>query len=260
MESLQFKISSRKNRSVFAPSDLLEIYLVGIPIASPTGERIPDSTIEFYIRSSVDEVEKYFGIQLTKKVLTESLDFERTSFQQWGFIKVTNPIHELLELKGAYANVSEIVYPKDWFSIRKTTREEYAERNIRLVPNSSLEIATNIAFSAITPLYGIFNYDNLPNYWRIKYISGFFKIPNDLLNVIGKLASINIFHNMGDLVLGAGVASISIGLDGLSQSIGTTSSATNAAYGSRISGYEGDLKKLIPKIKSQYGQYNLEVV
>ena len=77
--------------------------------------------------------------------------------------------------------------------------------------------------------------DNIfPNYWHAKYLTGFKKIPNDLLNVLGMLASINVLNIAGDIILGAGIASYSLSLDGLSQSISSTSSATNSGYGARI--------------------------
>ena len=92
----------------------------------------------------------------------------------------------------------------------------------------------------------------MPNYWKMKYVSGFDLVPPDLIEAIGKMAAICIFHPLGDLILGAGIASASLSLDGLSQSVSTTSSATNAGYGSRILGYTNDLKQAIPRLKATY--------
>jgi len=78
--------------------------------------------------------------------------------------------------------------------------------------------------------------------------------------VIGKLAAINIFHQLGDIILGAGIASQSLGIDGLSQSISTTSSATNAGYGARITGYLADLKQARVDLKNKYDGNALTVL
>lgn len=59
-------------------------------------------------------------------------------------------------------------------------------------------------------------------------------MPMDLINLTGKLATFGPLGIAGDLILGAGIAAQSIGVDGLSQSISSTSSATNAGYGARI--------------------------
>jgi hypothetical protein len=57
----------------------------------------------------------------------------------------------------------------------------------------------------------------------------------------------------GDLIAGAGIANFSLSMDGLSESVGTTSSATNSGYGARVIQYRDRLKKLIlPAIKRSY--------
>lgn len=259
MGTLRLNIAYRKNRILFSAKDLEEIYLFGIPIQTTTGDKIPESTIDLYTKAATEELEKQFNIRVLRGVVEEEVAFEYDNFKNWGFLVTTYPIETVVSIKGSYNNSSELVYPKEWISVTKRVRAEDRNRIINIIPNSTMKISSGVSFNTISPIWGLFNYSRVPDYWSIKYISGFTTVPADLLNAIGKLASINIFHNMGDLVLGAGVASISIGLDGLSQSIGTTSSATNAAYGSRVAGYEGDLKLLLPKIRKQYGSIGLDV-
>tara|TARA_R110000824_G_scaffold355998_1_gene543213 strand:- start:291 stop:521 length:231 start_codon:yes stop_codon:yes gene_type:complete len=67
-------------------------------------------------------------------------------------------------------------------------------------------------------------------------------------------ASIGVFDIAGDLVAGAGIASLSISVPGLSQSIGTTSSATNSGYGARIKSYQEQIKKALPNLRRFYGK------
>lgn len=58
---------------------------------------------------------------------------------------------------------------------------------------------------------------------------------------------------LGDIVLGtAGVANMSLSLDGLSQSIGTTASATAAAYSARIIQYMKEIKESLSQLKGVY--------
>ena len=84
------------------------------------------------------------------------------------------------------------------------------------------------------------------------YCTGAKKIPRDILDAIGKLASINVLNILGDIAIGAGVANQSIGIDGLSQSIGTTQSAENNALSARVRMYTEELKRNLPMLRSRY--------
>lgn len=79
-------------------------------------------------------------------------------------------------------------------------------------------------------------------------------IPADVMHVGGMYASMFLLNPAGDMVAGAGIASKSIGVDGLSQSISTTASATNAGYGSRIIQYWNDIKMQLPALRAKYRQ------
>ena len=78
------------------------------------------------------------------------------------------------------------------------------------------------------------------------------RIADDVLHLIGMYASCFPLNTAGDLVAGAGVASRSIGIDGLTSSVSTTASATNAGYGARILQYQNDIKRLLPVVRNYY--------
>jgi hypothetical protein len=94
----------------------------------------------------------------------------------------------------------------------------------------------------------------MPNLWRIDYMAGFAsgQVPNDIIGCIGKMACYYPLNIAGDLVGGIAIASKSIGIDGLSQSINTTSSPENAGYSARLRQYERELKQEIPRLQSFY--------
>lgn len=56
----------------------------------------------------------------------------------------------------------------------------------------------------------------------------------------------------GDLLAGAGIGQYSISVDGLSQNIATTSSATSAGYGAKIISYRDQLKTTMMTLKKKY--------
>ena len=77
-------------------------------------------------------------------------------------------------------------------------------------------------------------------------------IPNNIKQAIGQIAAMLPLDIAGDLIAGAGIASSSIGMDGISQSIATTSSATNAGYGSRIIQFRKELEDALPILRGQW--------
>jgi hypothetical protein len=85
-----------------------------------------------------------------------------------------------------------------------------------------------------------------PGFIRVNYRHGFGlgQIPRDIKHLVGMLASIGPLNLAGDLISGAGIASWSMGMDGFSQSVNTTSSAENAGYSARIIQYRKDIGPL----------------
>ena len=75
------------------------------------------------------------------------------------------------------------------------------------------------------------------------YLAGFEdgKIPTTINQAISYMAAIQALIIGGNLVLGAGIGSSSLSIDGLSQSINTTQSAENSAYSATITEYSNQL-------------------
>lgn len=79
-------------------------------------------------------------------------------------------------------------------------------------------------------------------------------IPPNILHVASMWSAMWCLNTAGDLVTGAGIASSSTSLDGISQSVSSTSSATNAGYGSRIIQYKKDIAQAIAALQGVYGR------
>lgn len=77
-------------------------------------------------------------------------------------------------------------------------------------------------------------------------------LPAPLVRAVGLQASTLALGVAGDLIAGAGIATQSTSLDGLSQSIATTASATNAGYGARLGQFERELKGLMKTLRATY--------
>ena len=86
-------------------------------------------------------------------------------------------------------------------------------------------------------------------------------MPWDLIGVIGKLATFGPLNIAGDMILGsAGIASQSLSIDGLSQSISTTASATSAGYSARLINYGKEIQETVKRIEGIYRGLQFEVL
>jgi len=98
--------------------------------------------------------------------------------------------------------------------------------------------------------------DFIPHTFRVKYTAGFAnsnldnEFPEMLRDYVGKLAAIQLLHIAGDLVLGPGIASESINLDGVGQTVNSTASAMYAGYSARINGYRQELRSMKKEIRN----------
>ena len=252
MPSATFDIKFRKNRGqIMSPSELKELYFHGIRVADQNGNPISDVAINSTIAYAQTQVENFLNLKLQKQCISEAQDFVLADYLEWSMVNLTYPAKVALKLTGYIGTTKQIEYPEGWFSTRQTANGVY-DRMLNLVPNTGTIKTNSVVYLGITPHLGFYNQDYIPNYWQVKYITGFEEVPLDIVDFVGKYAAINLFHILGDLILGAGIANISLGLDGLSQSIATTSSATNAGYGARITGYLDDIKKQGPLLKATY--------
>ena len=247
---------------IFSPRELLDIYFHGINIPTDDRAKLSDRALLFYLESAQTWIENTLSVKLTPQEYEENVTFYSHEWRQWGRVGTTFQVREALAMEGFVGSLSQIEYPVEWLSVKRSDGGFYT-RAIFVVPvtNASVAFKSNdLVAAGVSPHRYLLNLGTIPNYWTVRYITGFEKIPSDLANVVGKYASINLFNILGDIVIGAGIASQSLGFDGLSQSISTTSSAENSAYSARIKQYLAELKEEIPRLQGVYGGLTLAVL
>ena len=255
MPTLNYSFKFKKNTGLLiSASEMRDDYLFGVIIKDADGRELGDEVFEKYIRAASDFMERFLDIKLEKQIADESFHFNHTDWQQWAYLKTTYPVSCAFELTGFLNTIKQVEYPREWLQIRRTNNLANGyHRRITVVPaGNSAQATFQVIFSGIAPQLGYMNMRIIPDYWSVVYSTGFDQVPFELLDAVGKMASLGMFNIAGDLILGAGIANFSLGLDGLSQSIGTTSSATNAGYGARITTYKDELKKRLPELKDFY--------
>lgn len=254
MPTLNYKLPYNINSDlVLSPEELDAKYFFGVDIRNGKGGRIDNDTKAFYIKNAQKEIENYLEIKLTPQIIKEEFDYRIDDFRNWSYVRTSYPVKKAFKMDGYISDILQIEYPAEWLKIRQTNDPIGYHRHIYLVPGGQTTVQTNnVIFNGITPMLGFFGNFQIPSYWNITYCSGFDTVPRDILSAIGYLSAIPLFAIAGDLIIGAGIASQSLGVDGLNQSISSTSSATNAGYGARIIEYRKMLDKLLPTLKDQY--------
>lgn len=258
MPQIVLSISYGKNTGLmFSPTELINQYLHGIPLCTRDGREIPQNTIREKIRAAQAQVEQFLSVKLERQILEETRDFVRSDYFNWGFMKVTYPVRCVTDLTGFIASTRQVEFPMSWVSSKYTTDDTLLYRTIHIVPAGSDTPNTNsVVFVGITPNAGFFGVQNIPNYWRIEYCSGFDVVPANLREAVGKLASIQLLALAGDILLGAGITSQSLSMDGLSQSISTTRSSNSSIYAARIKQYSDELSKNLLEMRDWYKGIN----
>ena len=266
MPTLTFSTKYRKNTgAVMSPSELLSVYLYGVAIQSQDGTDFSEQDIQFYLESAQQEVERFLNIKLQLQLFNDNVSFNRAEYyNEFPIMRTRYPVNTPLSLTGFYKKIEQISYPQEWLSSTQNSDGAY-QRRMSIVPTSGSAVGTSqdVILTGITVQWGsLRGLTNLPDYWNMQYVTGYDceNIPMDVVNVIGKFAAIGLFNIAGDLILGAGIASQSLGLDSLSQSISSTSSATSSGYGARIIQYSKEIDQTLKRIKNNIKGINLTVL
>ena len=247
------------------PSRLRDIYMWGVQVKDGNGIELPDDIYEFYIKTAQQELEDLLNLKLKRQIIKETRDYVWDDYKTFGYVRCSYPVCRAFYLKGKFGEAEQICYPPEWLSTKRSNEHpEMFYRNLYLIPNVGGYQSGNASGVTFNGIFGANllwrSRQFIPNYWHVRYLTGFSEVPMDLLNIIGKTAAINLFHIAGDLILGAGIASFSLGVDSLSQSISSTSSATNAGYGARVIGYQDDIKKALPILQAKYCGFTVTVL
>lgn len=264
MPTINYKIKYRKNTGlIFSPAELMSLYFYGINIQSNDGTSFDLETVRYYIKAAQKEIENYLQIKFDNFLQKETLSYYSQDYlNKFPFFQTKYPVKRAYTLIGLLGTAEQVIYPTQWLKTHIDSDDDYPKQ-FSLVPTGYGTGVTGNADVIITGILrdiGLRAYGQIPEYWNVQYTTGYDidKLPMDLMNVVGKLASIGIFNVAGDIALGqAALANYSLSIDGLSQSIGTTNSATNAAFGARIINYTKEVVETLKRVKMKYKGFNL---
>jgi hypothetical protein len=250
-----------RSTAVISPAEFREDWLWGLPLSSANGQTLSDQTIYNKVIQAQNWVEDQVGIKLFKQVITETKDFVREQFFQWGFLTTSWGINQPRSLIGRLAEKPEINYPKEWLTVRRANDNHYTN-TLFIVPNGQSSTTINFLATTYTQWFNFYGARIIPEYWHIEYCTGFDYIPPAFLRVIGLLSAIDLLMlielgvgPMGGQLFGLGNTSLS--LDGLSQSI--TKMNGGNIFKERIKLYVDEAKTALLQLKNMYGGIKFDV-
>jgi hypothetical protein len=262
--------------SILSVEELKTNYLFGLDLTDDTGKPFPDSMYLHFIKAAIKWLEDKLDIPILPTVIEEERhDFFAEDWPEFMFLKLTrHPVISIESVRLVMPGNQEVHnFRKDWISLQRF------EGHVNIVPGpaGSSTIALGFHHWFFPWMHRAVN-KWIPDVFRVAYTAGFGlppegswnylpgsepasishpdpvldKFPVDIKELVGKIASFGPLNIAGDLLGGAGIASQSISIDGLSQNFSTTSSATNAGYGARLIQYRQEIKDWVPTLQKYY--------
>lgn len=197
---------------------LLDNYLTGFNFSGSDGQELPPKFYDDKLANAITKLETITNIDVLQREMTgESHDYHTNDYLNYAFTKLFRaPVQSVQQVRAVYPTGQVVqVFPSDWVRVNMEGGQ------IHLVPTSGslAQVMLGGGNGYLPFIFAGLSY--LPHLWQVDYVSGFAPdaLPRDVADVICKMAAIDILVLMSDLVGQLGVASSSLGIDGMSQSM-----------------------------------------
>lgn len=245
--------------AIISNQELRDLFMWGLLglFQDDNGVQFPERLYTHYILYGIDKFEAKTRIRVRPTPVVEKHAYMPAAWagRYWGFQLDEFPCVSIDQVSIKLPGQPEFVFPDSWL------QKDLALGVVDIVPD------TPSALNSLYPGFPGSGYSGpafakiTPQAITVKYVAGFplGRLPENIKAMIGKEAASGPLNIGGDLVGGAAIASQSMSMDGLSQSVNTTSSATNAGFGSRLIQYNQELKRDYPIIEKLYKGVRLYV-
>lgn len=243
------------------PEEMRRRWCFGLPLATDNGDLMEDEDIQAYIEAAASEMERRLGIPLKPTIIIcngESrgyfideeydreeppYDYDAKSWMNYGFLQLRErPVIKLLEYKLVLPNnqvIMDFMARPEWLKLYKKNGQ------VHMVPYAGDPSIFNMAGGTLTgyPFITGAIQGNIPQMIYVSYVAGYEqdKIPKDIRNAVAKMAAIDLLGVAGDAVM-VGIANLSTSIDGLSESVGLTASASYSTYGAHIEQFKKEIE------------------
>lgn len=234
-----------------------------------TGKPYSDDFYNLMIERAVAQAEKTFDVAILPRLQVDRLDYHRNDFNAFAYMSATyRPILNVKDLLLYYNNQEIMHIPNEWVKVTNRTGQ------IQVSPSVLMQGLNTTINPTIYPIvnspYGMTpspyqETEFAPQMLGVTYVTGMmprsdrrgenrdYMIQPDMLSYIAKLAAIEILEKWSRNIIGAGIASYSVSVDGISTSLDTTASAENSAATAEVKQLQTDMKPIAEALKSFYG-------
>lgn len=262
LESLGINIKLIKNELLGMNNDLVD------PV---TGEPYPDEFYNQMIDRAVAQAEKTFDVAILPRLQVDRLDYHRNDFNAFAYMQTNyRPILNIKDLTLYYNNQNILRVPDEWIKVTNRTGQIQVSPSV-LMQGLNTTINPTI-YPIINSPYGMTpspyqETEFAPQMLGVTYVAGMMPHPDgdargvnrdyiiqpDMLSYIAKLAAIEILERYGRSVIGPGIASYNVSVDGISTGLDTTMSAENSATAGEIRNLQNDMKDVKKALEEFYG-------
>lgn len=249
--------------------EAVKAYMYGLNVIDPsTGQSMGDTFYKHAIETAIAEVESTLDIAILPRPVLTHHDYNDTEYNSFMFIKTyKRPILQVEKLSLEYNGRSVYTYPSGWWKVYSLAG------HIQVSPTPLMQAGHGAgammlpsvgASLALMGAMGAMNSTFAPQMIHVDYVAGMlpraragvhqeWEMPANLEKLILKHAVKEIFQQWGRLILSPGIATRTISMDGISETIGTTASAMYGAASADLAQIEKDIDILTKGLKSYYG-------
>lgn len=262
-----YKVPQGKWGTAVTPDDCRYTYLWGTDFKATNGTYFTDEQIQWFIDAATAEVERLLNITIVKRKYkcTDSIgnsikgidydeeespyDFSYRKIQRYGMIQTKHrPILNVTRCKLINMGNDKDLLPSVVLD-KKNGLIKFMDRGY--IPSDT---ARNV-----NTAIGRYGQETIRNhlFYSVDYSAGLESsddLPQDLRQIIGKVAGISLLNVIGDGLM-SGFSSSSLSMDGISESFSSTQSATSAYFGARIAVYQKEVQEYIKANKYKFGYF-----
>ncbi len=235
---------------VITPNELMSRYLFGLDIRDANGSPLSEDVLGVHIAAAQDRVSRALDLVLEEQEFVETHDYYACDYQHWGFINLyKRPVIAVKEVTLHFGPSYCFSIPKEWIMVRED------KATIQIFPTSGT-IGTMLVTGQGNWIPLVFRrWDYAPQMWRVSYIAGFRsgECPPSIVDIVAKEACIGLAEGYMELVVGSGVGSQSVTVDGVSQS------TTRLNDHPRIKQYREDVRLFYERLYAHYRGIDFEV-
>lgn len=232
--------------------NLREDYLYGIELMDLNGNPLSDEQLQVFLDNATSWLEHKLDIHVIPYLVVEDKDYRVNDYMDWGYLYLNEyPVISFVQMEMVYfrdANgVPETiqVLPNNWIRLQNN------DGIVRLIPNARFPATLQVDQSG-NFFPEVLRANVVPHLWRLTYWAGFNDgaVPMIVNQAIGLMAAIQAMAMTGPAILGPGIGSTSLSIDGLSENISSTNNSENSAYSAVISEYRKLLYGINPDDKN----------